>query len=49
MPSDTFLGIAVILVVLSSVTWVGLWRAIRDRIKTRMAERSQHTPAGASR
>jgi hypothetical protein len=51
MLSDTVLGLATALVVVSSVAWVSQFRRIRDRMKIRKAireEREHQTAAKAA-
>jgi hypothetical protein len=42
MLSDTVIGLAIALIVISSVAWVSQYRKIRDRMKLRKAVRAEH-------
>jgi hypothetical protein len=41
MLSDTILGLAIALIVVSSVAWVSQYRKIRDRMKLRKTARAE--------
>ena len=45
MLSDTFIGLAIAVIVLSSVAWVAQWRRIVHRFKMRKALHDQHDKA----
>ena len=42
MLSDTFIGLAIAVIVLSSVAWVAQWRRIMHQFKMRKALRDRH-------
>ena len=42
MLSDTVIGLAIALIVISSVAWVSQYRRIRERMKLRKAIREDH-------
>jgi hypothetical protein len=47
MLSDTILGLAIALIVISSVAWVSQYRKIRDRMRLKKAVRAEHAAKAA--
>jgi hypothetical protein len=47
MLSDTVLGIAIALIVISSLAWASQYRKIRDRMRLRRAVRAEHDVTAA--
>jgi hypothetical protein len=49
MLSDTVLGLAIAVIVISSVAWVSQFRRIRNRMKTRKTHRAHQESARVTR
>jgi len=45
MLKDSLMGLAIAVIVISSVAWVGQWRRIRNRMKINKVQRTEHQSA----